>query len=627
MPLTRAGAVTDAYLPAEVHLRLGATPLGDGRCQFLVWAPLAEKIEVVLDGGKSAIMQAQDGYHRVVLEGVRPGSRYKYQLGEGKLRPDPASRYQPDGVHGSSQVFDPGAFAWSDQQWRGIELEDYISYELHVGTMTAAGTFEALIGELPRLKALRITAIELMPVAQFPGSRNWGYDGTHPFAVQNSYGGPVGLQGLVNAAHQHGLAVILDVVYNHLGPEGNYLAEFGPYFTDRYRTPWGQAINFDGEQSDNVVRYFIENAVYWLRDFHIDALRLDAIHGIVDRNARPFLELLAVAVERFRNESDRKVFLIAESDLNDSRIVRAREQGGYGLDAQWNDDFHHALHTLVTGERDGYYLDFGGMDDLARSLREGYVYSGQYSEFRRRRHGNSSRGILARQLVVFSQNHDQVGNRMLGERLSAMVDFATQKLSAAMVLFSPFLPLLFMGEEYGERAPFLYFTSHSDPQLVEAVRRGRREEFAAFRWEGTPPDPQAQATFSASKLNRDLLDQEPHRTLSRFYQELIRLRTSLPALRELSKERIEIETATRESGRWLTMRRWCAEGEVLVLANFDESPAQISGRSWQGAWNLVLDSAVEAWRGPGSHLPREFTANGQTPLAVQPRSIALYRRS
>ncbi len=626
MSMSRTADFTGTDIPAEVSSRLGATPLADGRCHFLVWAPGAEKVEVVAQGAAPAMLQAQqDGYHRAVLEGISAGTRYHYRLGEGRLRPDPASRWQPEGVHGPSQVFDPSAFRWSDQQWRGIDLEQYISYELHVGTFTADGTFEALIPDLPRLKQLGITAIELMPVAQFPGSRNWGYDGAYPFAVQNSYGGPAGLQTLVNAAHQHGLAVILDVVYNHLGPEGNYLAEFGPYFTDRYRTPWGPAINFDGEQSDEVVRYFVENALGWLREFHVDALRLDAVHGIVDRNAQPFLQLLAKAVARFGSESGRKVFLIAESDLNDSRILRPAQEGGDALDAQWNDDFHHALHALVTGERDGYYQDFGSIAGLARSLREGYVYSGQYSSFRRRRHGNSSREVPAGRLVVFSQNHDQVGNRMRGERLSALVDFETQKLCAGMVLFSPFLPLLFMGEEYGEKAPFLYFTSHSDPQLVEAVRKGRSEEFAAFRWVGTPPDPQTEGTFSASKLNRDLLDQEPHRTLSRFYQELMRLRKSLPALCELSKERLE--TSMGEGALWLSMRRWSAAGdEALLLANFGQEKAEIPVRSWPGSWTLVLDSAADQWRGPGGQAPRQFAGEGAVALPLSARSLCLYRR-
>jgi maltooligosyltrehalose trehalohydrolase len=363
-----------------------------------------------------------------------------------------------------------------------------------VGTFTPEGTFEAIIPHLDELRELGITAVELMPVAQFPGTRNWGYDGVYPFAVQNSYGGPEGLKRLVNACHGRGIAVVLDVVYNHLGPEGNYLWDFGPYFTDRYKTPWGSAINFDGPHSDPVRRLFIENALYWVTEFRMDGLRIDAVHGILDFSAYPFLEELASAVHEKAERLNRRVYVIAESDLNDTRVIRSRELGGYGLDAQWNDDFHHALHTLLTEDQTGYYQDFGRLGDLVKAFREGFVCSGQYSSYRRRRHGNSSRDIPAGCFVVFAQNHDQVGNRMRGERLSQLVCRERMKLAAGVVFLSPFIPLLFMGEEYGETAPFPYFISHSDADLVEAVRRGRREEFAAFGWSQEPPDPQIPMT-------------------------------------------------------------------------------------------------------------------------------------
>ncbi len=492
---------------------LGATYYGDGRCRFLVWAPLAERVEIRQlspQERSAALEKLPQGYHRAVLTDFDPSGRYVYRLykiqaKEPVERPDPASRFQPEGVHGPSQVVD-AEFDWEDADWHGLPLSQYIIYELHVGTFTPAGTFDAVIAHLDELRDIGITAVELMPVAQFPGTRNWGYDGTYPFAAQNSYGGPQGLKRLVNACHRKGLAVILDVVYNHLGPEGNYLRDFGPYFTDFYQTPWGEAVNFDGPYSDDVRRFFMENALYWVEDCHIDALRLDAVHAILDFSARPFLEELARTVHRAAERLNRRIYCIAESALNDTRIIRPRELGGFALDAQWNDDFHHALHALLTGEQTGYYQDFGRLHQLARAWRRGFVYDGQYSGYRQRAHGNSSRNIPAQQLVVFAQNHDQIGNRMLGERLSRLVSFEDLKLAAGLVLLSPFIPLLFMGEEYGETAPFQYFIDHSDPELVNAVREGRRREFAAFGWEEEPPDPQDEATFLRSKLDRSLRD-------------------------------------------------------------------------------------------------------------------------
>src|SRR6267142_5673117 len=507
--------------------RLGATRTADGHCEFLVWAPAAARVEVRILGDVERIVRLipeSHGYHQGAVDSVEANALYTYRLDGDKERPDPASRFQPQGVHGPSQVAEVSAFAWSDQAWRGLRLEDYVFYELHTGAYTSEGTFDAIVPHLANLKSLGITAIEVMPVSQFPGGRNWGYDGVFPFAVQNTYGGPEGLKRLVNACHGQGLAVVLDVVYNHLGPEGNYLADFGPYFTDRYHTPWGQAINFDGPQSDHVVRFFIENAIYWLDEFHIDSLRLDAIHGIVDRNAQPFLALLSSVVDDFGRQHGRRVNLIAESDLNDFRVVTPRTAGGYGLHAQWSDDFQHALHSLQAEEHDGYYADFGTLDHLRKALHEGFVFTGEYSSFRQRRHGSSSSTIKAPQLVVFSQNHDQVGNRLFGERSSALLPMEGQKLSAGVVVLSPYLPLLFMGEEYGETAPFLYFTSHYDPILGEAVRQGRRAEFSAFSWDGDPPDPQAKSSFLRSKLDHNLRDRQPHRALWGFYRELIRLR-------------------------------------------------------------------------------------------------------
>lgn len=436
--------------------RVGATYLGEGRCRFCVWAPLADRVAVHVVAPREWLAPlARDarGYHCGVVTGVEPGSRYFYVLDGEKERPDPASRYQPEGVHGPSQVVDTRAFPWSDRGWCAPALQELVLYELHVGTYTPAGTFEAIIPHLDGLRELGINAVELMPVAQFPGNRNWGYDGVYPFAVQNSYGGPAGLQRLVDACHRRGLAVILDVVYNHLGPEGNYLGDFAPYFTDRYRTPWGAALNFDGPHSDEVRRFFIANALYWLTEFHIDGLRLDAVHAIIDVSAFPFLEELAAVVHRYADRSGRRVYVIAESDLNDPRLIRPRLLGGYGLDAQWIDDFHHALHTLLTGERHGYYQDFGTVHHLAQAFRKGYVYTGQYSSYRRRRHGKAPRLCAAHRFVVFAQNHDQVGNRAQGERLSALTDFAGLKLAACAVLLSPFVPRCLWGRSTARRHP------------------------------------------------------------------------------------------------------------------------------------------------------------------------------
>jgi maltooligosyltrehalose trehalohydrolase len=602
---------------------LGATPLEGGRARFLVWAPQASSVAVHLVSPEDRVvpMTADDGgYHHALVDGVEPGCLYLYRLDEGRERPDPASRSQPQGVHGPSQVVSP-RFEWEDGGWPGLPLPDYVLYELHVGVFTPEGTFDAIIPYLDELRVLGITAIELMPVAQFPGTRNWGYDGVYPFAVQDSYGGPEGLKRLVNACHEVGQAVALDVVYNHLGPEGSYLREFGPYFTDRYKTPWGAALNFDGPQSDEVRRFFVENALHWVTEYHIDALRLDAVHAIVDHSAVPFVEELAAAVHRRAEQLGRRIHVIAESTLNDARLIRPLEEGGYGLDAQWNDDFHHSLHTLLTGEGAGYYQDFGELGHLAKAFSEGFVYSGQYSAFRQKRHGSSSRDVPAHRLVVCAQNHDQVGNRMLGERLSRLVPLEQLKLAAGAVLLSPFVPLLFMGEEYGETAPFQYFVNHSDPALVEAVRRGRREEFAAFGWQDEPPDPQDEATFRRCKLDHRLRQGGEHGILLEFYRELIRLRQSLPALANLSKEQMEV--VGREEERVLFLRRWSGGSEVVIIFSFNQAQVTVTLPIPTGRWRRRLDSTEERWLGSGSALPEELHSQGEATVILPPAAIVL----
>lgn len=508
-------------------------------------------------------------------------------MANGRELPDPASRFQPDGVHGASAVVDTKLFAWKDAGFRGHSLRDFVIYELHVGTFTPEGTFEAAIARLEDLAELGITAVEIMPIAQFPGTRNWGYDGAFPFAVQNSYGGPAAFQGFVDAAHTAGLSVILDVVYNHLGPEGNYLGQFGPFFTDRYSTPWGEAINFDEAESDPVRSFFIQNALYWLTDFHVDALRLDAVHGIFDFSAHHILAELKEKVAERSAALGRKLHLIAESDLNDSRLLHGRERGGYGLDAQWSDDFHHALHVLLTGERNGYYADFGSLEDLCAVLREGWRYTGQYSIFRKRRHGNSPAGLAAERFVVFSQNHDQVGNRAAGDRLASLLDYEGLKLAAGVTLLSPFLPLIFMGEEYGETHPFQYFTSHGDPDLVAAVRKGRQEEFARFTWQVEIPDPQADATFERSVLDWSLKDAEPNRSLRSFYRTLISIRKHFQLAG--SRPRVQCD----EKLRTLTLEY--SASELLVVYHFGDEPGIISCPRAYATGGAVIHSNGPQW--------------------------------
>ncbi|HET8579725.1 MAG TPA: malto-oligosyltrehalose trehalohydrolase, partial [Nitrospiraceae bacterium] len=562
------------------RLNLGARPVGPSTVEFRVWAPRAKTVAVRLigqDRNPLPMKQRELGYFEATVSDVGPGTRYRYVLDDQKERPDPASRFQPDGVHGASVVVDPDAFRWTDETWSGLPLAHLIMYELHTGTFTPEGTFEAIIPYLDYLQnQVGVTAIELMPVAQFPGVRNWGYDGVYPFAPQVSYGGPQGLKTLVDACHARGLAVILDVVYNHLGPEGNYLGDFGPYFTDQYRTPWGQAINYDGPDSDEVRHYVISNALYWVTEYHMDALRLDAIHGIYDFSARHLLRELTEAVHAEADRLGRRILVIAESNLNDVRVIAPPSEGGYGLDAQWNDDFHHALHTILTGERAGYYEDFGHLEQLATALREGFIYSGQRSPYRRRRHGNSARTCSPSQFIVFAQNHDQVGNRAEGDRLSTLVPYEALKVAAASVLLAPNIPLLFMGEEYGETAPFQYFTDHGDQALVEAVRKGRQAEFASFEWKDEVPDPQALATFERSRVRPGSQSDDRQAAILRWYHHVIGLRKSMPALAAFQPDKHGLRVWADEAQLILVVHRWIANGQAaLLLLGFNRDSASV----------------------------------------------------
>lgn len=604
------------------NFTLGACYLGQGECTFTLWAPLLERVVVHIISPEERLVpmtRHSRGYWQVTLSNIQPGTRYYFRWNGETDRPDPASYHQPDGVHGPSAVVDH-AFPWNDAGWQSPPLAQWVIYELHVGAFTPEGSFEAIIPRLPELRELGITALELMPVTQFPGERNWGYDGVYPYAVQNSYGGITGLKRLVDACHRHGLAVLLDVVYNHLGPEGNYLWGLGTYFTDQYRTPWGDAVNYDGPYSFGVREYVLENARYWLECFHFDGLRLDAGHAIYDFSARHILAELSAVAADCEQRLGRSSTLIVESDLNDPRLIRAPEFGGYGLDAQWSDDFHHALHTVLTGECHGYYEDFGQLEQLAQAYRQPFVYAWDYSRHRKRFHGENANDCPAWRFVVCSQNHDQVGNRLLGERLTGLLPFPALKLAAAAVLLSPYLPLLFMGEEYGEPRPFQYFISHSDPALIEGVRRGRREEFAAFHAKGQAPDPQDVSSFMASKLQWELHQSGQHARLWAFYQELLRLRRELPALTRLDNASLRAEVITPTV---LELRRWDGDNSLIAWLNFADQAVSASVTPGAGVWHRQLDAADPVWAGPGSTLPATLGA-GALELSLPPYAVAVY---
>ncbi len=530
--------------------------------EFRVWAPDAGRAEVVQGARRLALAPAGGGWWARRAPDAGPGSEYMFSLDGGPPRPDPRSPSQPEGVHGPSRVVDQAAFAWSDGGWRGLPLAGSVLYECHIGTFSADGTFDGAIGHLDHVAGLGVDAIELMPVAEFPGSRGWGYDGTDLFAPHHAYGGPDGLKRLVDAAHARGLGVIMDVVYNHLGPDGNYLSDFGPYFSALHRTNWGAAVNFDGPGSAEVRRFFIDNALMWLRDYHCDGLRLDAVHAIADDSAIHILEELAAEATALAAHCGRPLLLIAESDRNDPRYVRSPATGGYGLAASWADEWHHALHAVLTGERTGYYEDFGPLPLLAKAMRQAWVYDGRYSPYRQWVHGRSPAGLNGSQFVVSAQNHDQIGNRAAGERTAAMVSDGRLRVAAALLLTTPFVPMLFQGEEWGAGTPFQYFTDHCDPALGRSVSEGRRAEFASFGWHPADvPDPQDLATFERSRLDWAEPRHEPHASLLAWHRELIALRRRVPALTDPRLDRV---TADCDAGAgWLVVRR----GPVTVAAN------------------------------------------------------------
>jgi len=567
--------------------------------QFNVWAPFAETVAVHAIAPDRYVEMARDerGYFSVAFE-APAGTRYFYRLNDLVDRPDPASRFQPEGVHGPSEVVDGAAYIWADGAWEAPTLKDYIIYELHTGAFTEEGTFQSACGQLGRLGELGVTAIELMPVAQFPGRRNWGYDGVFPFAVQASYGGPTELKRFIDSCHQKGLAVILDVVYNHLGPEGNYLASFGPYFS-KARTPWGGSLNFNGPNCEEVRRFFIENALFWLEEFHLDALRLDAVHAMPEDPKAPILKEMAFSVQALAAQTGRRKYLIAERNLHDPLLTAPTVQGGMGIDSQWCDDLHRCIHVAFTGEEEGEYAKFEGTKQLAQVLSFGFAYSRTYEA------EDVSRVTPAppSAFVAFTQNHDQVGNRPGGERLSVLTGFEQLKTAAGLLLLAPFVPLLFMGEEYAETAPFYYFTDHSDVGLGDAVKRGRRRMFAAQHRSGRDPDPQAEDTFGRSRLGHAPDDAGESGVLQHFYAELIQIRK---------------RTADRIDRHPHVARAWEAHGQVVFLQRNSETLDGLAvfnlgdqiyrdkgpgdgpiGQSSHGPWKLEINSADERWLGQG----------------------------
>ncbi len=547
---------------------------------FSVWAPYAASVDLVLRDSRQAMKRGDDGWWRVDHPRTS-GLDYAYSIDGGRPLPDPRSAWQPGGVHEFSRVVDHRAFRWTDERWQAPPLPAAVIYELHVGTFTAKGTFDAVIERLPHLAALGVTHLQLMPLAEFEGDRGWGYDGVDLFAPHHAYGGPEGLKRLVDACHARGLAVLVDVVYNHLGPMGNYLGQFGPYFTDRHKTPWGPAVNLDAAESDEVRRFFCDNALMWLRDYHVDGLRLDAVHAMIDTSAVPFLEQLATEVAELEAHLGRHLVLIAESDKNDPRVVRPWEIGGFGLHAQWSDDFHHALHAVLTGERVGYYSDFGAIADLATAFQQPYVYAGRHSAYRRRRHGRPTDGLSGHRFLAYAQNHDQLGNRAQGDRMCHLANAARERIGAALVLTSPFIPLLFMGEEWSASSPFQYFVSFLDAGLNRAVHEGRQREFAAFVSSDQPlPDPSDPATFARSKLRWEETQARPGRAMIGWYRRLIDIRRRMAAL---TNGRLDlVDTRFNEEAKWLVIER----GPVTVVCNFDLQAQDIALKP--GRSNLVL---------------------------------------
>ncbi len=569
---------------------------------FQVWATVPKKVELWLKGKIFPMKQDDRGWWQTEIPDARPGDDYGFILDGAGPFPDPRSPLQPQGVHKLSRITDDGAFKWTDKNFQAPPLSSAIIYELHPGTFTSAGTFLSAIERLEHLVSLGITHVEFMPVIEFSGNHGWGYDGVDLFAPHHAYGAPDDLKKLVDACHARGLAAILDVVYNHLGPAGNYLSKFGPYFTKKFASAWGEGINFDGPDSGEVRRFFCDNALIWLSDFHFDGLRLDAVHGIVDTSAKHVLEQLKIEVEKLSAQLGRHFVLIPESDLNDPRLLWPRECGGYQLDAQWSDDFHHALHTVLTGEHDGYYSDFGTISHLAKALRHAYVYDGEFYPHRRRVHGRPTQGLSSHRFLGYLQNHDQIGNRARGERSTHLMSTEKLKIGAALVMASPFIPMLFQGEEWAASTPFFFFTDYQEPEQAKVVREGRCREFAAFGWKPEDTaDPQARETFERSKLNWDEISKPSHADLLDWHKKLIQLRHGEPDLSDGNLE--QVRTNYHEQNHWLVLER----GPISVVCNFATHPCRIPVRAGEHAILLASENDIHFADG-FANLPAESVA-------------------
>ncbi|HEY1633264.1 MAG TPA: malto-oligosyltrehalose trehalohydrolase [Acidimicrobiales bacterium] len=562
--------------------------------RFAVWAPEARRVEILVAGRVVALVRGEHGWWSIEVEDAGPGTDYLLSVDGSAGLPDPRSAWQPDGVHGPSRVVDQSGFPWTDQGWRGIELSSSVLYELHVGTFSDAGTFDAAIEHLDHLTDVGVTAVELLPVAEFSGRRGWGYDGVDLYAPHHAYGGPDGLKRLVDACHGRGLGVLLDVVFNHLGPEGNYLERFGPYLTELQATPWGPAVNLDDDRSAEITDFFVDNALMWLRDYHFDGLRLDAVDALVDGAAMSFLQELSRRVEDLAGEVGRSLVLVAESDRNDPRLVQPRQAGGAGLDGWWSDDFHHALHAVLTGERNGYYADFGSLDAVAKAIRQAYVNDGTWSAYRRRVHGRPlPPGLSGHRFVAYLQSHDQVGNRPGGERTGALMSTRRLKVGAALLLTAPFVPMLFQGEEWAAATPFHYFTDHADPSLGRGVADGRLRDLSRLDWPvEAMPNPQDRLTFERSKLDWAERRRPPHRHLLDWYRRLIRLRRDV---RELGDGRVDRVRVTVEQEGCLVVRR----GPITIACNLGEDTSVLDADG-----SLLLGSEEDVSLGDGRlHLP------------------------
>jgi len=592
--------------------------------EILLWAPHANQVSLKISQTELTLplIKCDFGYWYLSTTELRVDQRYGFEMTTDNrtiTKPDPASVYQPDGIYEYSQAYDISGFPWSDHNWKGIQISNYIIYELHTGTFTPQGTFNGVEQKLDYLIELGITAIEIMPVSQFPGNRNWGYDGVFPFAVQSGYGGPLALQNLVNVCHQKGLSVILDVVYNHFGPEGNNFADFGPYFTNKHHTPWGDAINFDDDHSEAVRNYFIENVLMWFRDFHIDALRLDAVHAIKDDSSKHILAEIKLYVDLLAEQTGKIYHLIIECDLNDNKFINPLQKQGYGMSAQWLDEFHHALRVAAGQIRHGYYSEFNGVAHLAKSYQSAYVFDGVFSEGRNCVFGTKAIENLGQQFIIFSQNHDQVGNRMLGERSSILHSFNIQKILLGAIMVAPFIPLLFMGEEYGETNPFLYFISHNDKNLIKAVQNGRKAEFEAFHINGEAPDPQDEQTFANSKLQWELLEKEQHLKVFHYYKTLIQLRKTNPILNNLNRKLIKAYSFSSEN--CLLLRRLQNQNELLCAFNFSNQIQTIQLPFTHQSLAKIFDSELDEFG--GNHLSENSLSNVSA-IKLYPETFIIY---